>query len=187
MNEENDRGPKIHLDPEVTRAVNAVFHPEHICIPRYFGPGAGIRCRFCNAKIAEDPRVAATAASPSPNPEAVLAAVAARGARCDRCGHWTYRDAARPEAGRPPVRNLCRNCSDLGNGEPRLTRLTGWRETPHRKLTQEQVWYLKGQRYQGDPRKVQPPLSMAEIAAALRENPVLRAISEEHRQRSEGS
>jgi hypothetical protein len=97
----------------------------HDCVPHYFGPHAGIRCVHCNAPVAPDPAVSRTAAFPSANTEATAAAVAGRGERCDNCGHWTFRAPAVPTPGRPTVTGRCRNCTDLGNGEPRLIRLTG--------------------------------------------------------------
>lgn len=85
----------------------------HVCTPAYFGPRSGIRCQGCNTPVEPDPRVSATAASPAPNLEATLAAVNARGGRCERCGHWTFRNAFPPGPGRPAYVGLCRNCESL--------------------------------------------------------------------------
>jgi hypothetical protein len=117
----------IKLDPQVVAAVADAFGvgPDHVHAPRYFGPHAGIRCGTCNAPVEPDPRVGRTAASPSANTAATAAAVAGRGERCANCGHWTFAAPAVPTPGRPTVSGRCRNCADLGTGEPRLIRLTG--------------------------------------------------------------
>jgi hypothetical protein len=47
---------------------------------------------------------------------ATLAAVAARGARCDHCGHWTYLPVRPPVTGRRASRHFCRNCLKLAPG-----------------------------------------------------------------------
>jgi hypothetical protein len=47
---------------------------------------------------------------------ATLAAVAARGARCDHCGHWTYLPVRPPVTGRRAFRHFCRNCLKLAPG-----------------------------------------------------------------------
>lgn len=46
-----------------------------VCVPRYFGPHAGIRCLHCNEPVDPDPRVAATAARPRPDTEAIASAL----------------------------------------------------------------------------------------------------------------
>lgn len=121
----------LHLDPDVVAAVAAVQmlpyegpHPGRPCAPRYFGPRAGIRCVHCNLAIEPDPAVARTAASPSPNTAATLAAVTARGERCDRCGHWTFAPPLSGPviAGRKLVTGLCRNCMGFG-GRPAVVRI----------------------------------------------------------------
>jgi hypothetical protein len=94
----------------------------HVHVPRYFGPRSGIRCLHCNSPVEPDQRVTRTAASPSPNLEATSAAVAARGGRCERCGHWTYREAVPPRSGRSAVGGLCRNCCGLGDGRTEVVR-----------------------------------------------------------------
>ena len=58
---------------------------------------------------------------------ATLAAVAARGARCDHCGHWTFRPARPPQSGsRPADRPLCGNCGTL-TFTPAVVRIPGRR------------------------------------------------------------
>lgn len=95
------------------------LHPvAHACVPRYFGPHAGIRCLHCNLPVAPDPRVTETAVRyASPNLEATAAAVNARGEGCRRCGHWTFRPARVVTQGRTPAPEasdgLCRNCAAL--------------------------------------------------------------------------
>lgn len=118
----------------------------HIHVPQYFGPRSGIRCGTCNSPVEPDQRVIQTAAAPSSNLEATSAAVAARGGRCERCGHWTYREAVPPRSGRSAVVGLCRNCADIGDGAPRLIRITGRDPIPARFLTPSPILNLAFQK-----------------------------------------
>lgn len=105
------------------------YRPALVCagphVPVAVGTRAGIRCLHCNAPVEPDPRVTATAERPwSPNTEATAAAVNARGSRCDRCGHWTYRRPfTEPKQGRPSAVELCGNCISTGDGETAVVRI----------------------------------------------------------------
>lgn len=95
-------------------------------VPVAIGAHAGIRCLHCNVPVEPDPRVTATAERPwSPNTDATAAAVNARGSRCGRCGHWTYRRSVEPKQGRPSAVELCGNCISTGDGETAVVRITG--------------------------------------------------------------
>lgn len=114
----------------------------HAHNPRYFGPDSGIRCLACNAPVAPDPAVGRTAASPSPNLAATLAAVTARGERCANCGHWTFEPPAVPSSGRPTAPGQCRNCSGRvvnADGEAMLIRIHGNRPMNARYLRPDVV------------------------------------------------
>lgn len=140
---------KIRLNPDVVAAVAAVpmtpcegTGPDGPHVAHYFGPHAGIRCRLCNLSIEPDPAVTRTAASPSPNTAATLAAVSARGERCARCGHWTFAALLTGVgAGRPTLAGLCRNCLGLrrysGSGMSGAQMADAIRST--RNLTPEQA------------------------------------------------
>jgi hypothetical protein len=89
----------------------------HVCLPVAVGPRAGIRCLLCNIPIEPDPRVGSR---PSINTEATTAAINARGARCNRCRHWTFRPARPVGSGIAQLPAFCANCTDLGTGSPRV-------------------------------------------------------------------